>query len=189
MSTRYNKYAAHRILLAPALMVIFVLLSVAGFGQSNDDCQGCQDCTSFSHPIFSEWNLPDTITVCAGSTTTYSIGYDTTKNIVIATQEADKTITDSMFISDGVPCNGDNCTYSSPITFSGYSGHIIDSNSIKYVRLNLEYEYADQINIRLRCPNNSTVNILYHGGENHQDHCFHTPNGSWINRQNSIGYY
>ena len=182
----FTQHTIHHKFIAPALVVLFMLLSVVGFGQSNDDCPGCQDCTNFSHPIFSAWGLPDT--VCADQVIPFSIGYNDNNTIVIAPQEEDSTQPESMFISDGVPCNGDNCTYSSPITFSGYSGHIIDSSSIKYVRLNIEYEYADQINIKLRCPNDQSVNILYHGGEGSQDQCSHTPEGTWINRQNSIGY-
>ena len=148
----YTIQRFHRIFIIPALLVLFLLLSVVGYGQKD---QNCLDCTETAHPIYSQNILSDTIRLCAGNDTTFHIGYDASNDIVIAAQEPRIDSAKRMFIPDGLPCGEDNsCVYSSPITISGYSGTIQSAaDDILYVRLNLEHSNAADLNIRLVCPN------------------------------------
>ncbi|MBR4913048.1 MAG: hypothetical protein IKZ54_09460, partial [Bacteroidales bacterium] len=155
---RYGKHTIHRIFQTPVLVVLFLFMAMVGHGQSY------QDCTDFSHPIFSAWNLPDTITVCSGSTNTYTFGYVQNNDIVITTSTPKIDSAKQMFIPDGSPCGQENnsCVYSDSITILGYSNYIISySEDIDYVRLNLEHEAADYLNIRIKCPNKTTSTILF----------------------------
>ena len=158
----YTQYTFYQKLIVPVLLVLFLLLSVVGYGQNDQGCPGCNDCTNTVDSIVSKLDIPDT--VCAGSTNIYTIGYDTTKDIVIVSLEPRIDSAERMFIPDGLPCGEDNsCVYSSPITFSGFKDTIHSANDIKYVRLNIEHSRAAELNIRLKCPspNNTTVNILF----------------------------
>ena len=157
MSERYNRYTFCRIFIAPALTVLLVFLSVAGFGQ----CPDQQD------TLFSRWNIP-TI-VCADSTYTFTIGYDTTnKDIVIKPQEAKIDSAKQMFVSESSTsgtCNED-CTNYSPISYSGYSGNISSANDIKYIRLNIEHACIQDLNIKISCDNGQKkASILNHSGQ------------------------
>ena len=142
-----------------ARICCFLLFVVIFFQNLTGNAQAYQECTSESHPIFSAWNLPDS--VCAGSTTILHIGYDASNDIVLTPSAASTpniTSPETMFIPDGVNICG--CVNSSIITFSGYSGNITDVNQIKYVKLNMEHSRASDLFIRLRCPDGSSVVIL-----------------------------
>jgi len=155
----YTLHIHHRKLIVPALLVLFLLLSVVGYGQNNEDYNNCTDNTN--HPIISSWIFPDT--VCADSDNTYTIGYGTSNNIVIAQQDTSVTTALETVIPDNN--NENNCICYSPITYFGFLDTTIRNiNDIQYVRLNIAHELAVAINIRLICPND-TVNILYQDGE------------------------
>ena len=99
-----------------------------------------------------------------GSHDTITIGYNPLKDIELYSSEPSEQIHigPGIFLPDGVSCGDDNsCIYTSSITVSGYSGTISSANDIKYVRLNLEHSNAAGLNIRLKCPNDTIVNILY----------------------------
>ena len=184
---RYDKHHFLYSLLPLFFWGIFMLLNVPCKAQYNN-------CTNNEgvHPIFTSWGLPDT--VCAGSVTPFSIGYDTNNTIVLTpSAPAEPTITkpDTMFIPDGVSCGPNNsCVYSDTITVDGYNGTITSANDIKYVRLNIEHSRTAELNIKLKCPNgNTTVNILYPGnsGVSVSNDCFQA--SDFPNRWRSYGDY
>ncbi|MBR2773225.1 MAG: hypothetical protein IKD78_14660, partial [Bacteroidales bacterium] len=153
----YAQYTFYQKLIVPVLLVLFLLLSVVGYGQNNEDCPSCHDCTHLVDTIISKLNIPDTI--CAGSTNIYTIGYDTTKDIVIAAQEPRIDSAERMFIGSS-SCNNNDCKFSSTINFSGYSGIVQDASNIKYIKLNMEFTMANYLNIRIVCPDGNSSNIL-----------------------------
>ena len=135
----YAQYTFYQKLIVPVLLVLFLLLSVVGYGQNNEDCPSCNDCTATAHPIYSQFPY-DTIRICAGGDTTIHIGYGASNDIVIAAQETNIIPSDTLFLSESSSlgiCNDSSCTNYSQITYSGYSGHINDINDIKYIRLNI----------------------------------------------------
>ncbi|MBR6063537.1 MAG: hypothetical protein IKP54_05240, partial [Bacteroidales bacterium] len=166
----YTRDILYQKLIVPALLVLFLLLSVVGYGQNNEDCPSCHDCTATAQPIFSQFPY-DTIRICAGGDTTIHIGYDLHNDIVIAAQEPRIDSAERMFISESSPnygiCNNGDCTNYSPIIYSGYSGIIDSVNDIKYVRLNIEHALIQDLNINLSCQNGQNrqkASILNFGG-------------------------
>ena len=147
----YKKGGNLRALLC-AVFVSWFLLSAGVAG-----AQSYSDCTSSNHPIYvdSLWKFPDT--VCAGKVVPFSVGYDTSNTMVLAPDVPTVRKPDTMFIPNAAQCD---CSHSSTITVSGYSGSILDANSIKYVRLKIKHGHAADLNIRLVCPDSTRVNIF-----------------------------
>ena len=172
---RYDNYKSSYRLLPLFFWGIFMLL--------NMPCKA-QECGGNFHRSF-----PDT--VCAGSHDTINIGCNPLKDIELNSSEPGEQIHigPGIFLPDGVPCGDDNsCVYSSSITVSGYSGTITSANDIKYVRLNIEHELANELNIRLKCPSGSTVNILFQDGwfDNYEEGCNITTDGIWDDGNGTI---
>ena len=147
--------------------MLFMALAVRGFGQCN-------------LPIhLSGQNLPDSI--CSGQT--INVTYD------IVTEEVVPPTSEPMYIPGGA-CSDDNCVYdsafcthTSTINYSGYGDQTItDSNSIKYIRLNIEHSYPGVLSIQLRCPSGQSASILNCGlyfDEGNSFECRqYIPNGS-----------
>ncbi|MBO4589319.1 MAG: gliding motility-associated C-terminal domain-containing protein [Bacteroidales bacterium] len=74
-------------------------------------------------------------------------------------------VTDTVWIPDNVPCNGE-CTYRSSVTFTDFSSNatVRNANDILYVLLNLEHSYIGDIYIALTCPSGRTAVILPQSG-------------------------
>ena len=145
-----------------------LLLSLVTLSVSICHAQSYNDCTDNALPIYSAWHFPDT--VCSGAVVPFSIGYDTNNTMVLAPVVPKVSKPDTMFIPDGVPCNG-SCVHSSPITVSGYSGTIQSPNDIKYVRLNIEHSQAADLYIYLECPSHFTADIITPGYNNPDQNC------------------
>ena len=165
---RYDKNHFLYSLLTLFFSGIFMLLNVP--------CKA-QECNGIFHRSFP-------IMVCAGDHDTITIGYNPLKDIELNSSEPSEQIHigPGIFLPDGIACGDDNsCIYSSSISVSGYSGTITSANDIKYVRLNLEHELVDELNIRLKCPSGSTVNILFpNPWYNTNRECYLTADGEWI---------
>ena len=136
------------------LLLLFMTLASLGFGQGVD--VNYNDCTGYSHPLFSSWNLPNS--VCAGENVIFTVGYEPTDSIVIAPQVPEPPAPHSMPIPNQ-PTSTDECINTSTINYSGYSG-TIQSNSIRFVRLNIYHPAVGDLYIRLRCPSGATATIL-----------------------------
>ena len=139
---RYKSHIFHIRYRFVCLLVLFVALAVRGFGQCN-------------LPIhLSGQNLPDSI--CSGQT--INVTYDiVTEEVVPPTAQP----MDIPVYSDDNDNDSISCHHTSTITYSGYGDQTItDTNSIKYVRLNIEYYYSGVLSIQLRCPSGQTASIL-----------------------------
>ena len=147
----YTQHTIHHKFIAPALMILFMLLSVVGFGQSY------QDCTGNVSPIFSSWNLDNV--VCSGGEIPFTVGYNTTNDIVIAPGEpnvtdAERTFIPSVGLGDD-DCDSSDCTTISPIYYSGFKDTIKSVNHIKYVWLDMEHSNAGDLYINISCHYNN----------------------------------
>ena len=168
----YTLHIHHRKLIVPALLVLFLLLSVVGYGQNNEDCPSCHDCTATAQPIFSQFPY-DTIRICAGGDTTIHIGYGLNNNIVIAAQEPRIIPADTVFISTSRPgaelCGDNSCWNYSPIWYYGYRDTIQFANDIEYVRLNIEHSRAADLNIIISCDSNHKASIFNYCQSNNNE--------------------
>ena len=74
-------------------------------------------------------------------------------------------VTDTVFIPDGVPCNG-TCFFRSSVTFADFSANAVirDANDLLYIMVNMEHSFAGDIYIALTCPNGSRSVILPQSG-------------------------
>ena len=158
---------------------------------------GCFDTASVQvmatvmHPIDSII-LP---TMCAGNVYTFSIGHQNSANIIIGNMETTLSMTDTVFLPDGVSCQPYGCSYQSPLTFTSYPDDAVvnDVNDILYVRLNMEHSYAADLYIKLTCPDGQKADILRfkgHEGSQFNGDCMSAiPYASrgWRNGNNAAG--
>ncbi len=144
---RYRKPKYTVLLYCLTLLALLSLRNLPGHAQNS---------------IFNRWGLLDR--TCSGSTIKFNIGYEPTDTIVLTSSEPAEpghTTPSRMFIPDGQASCGDNgCVYSDTISFTGYSDSIHSVNDIKYIRLNIEHQYMDILNINIVCPNNQRTSIL-----------------------------
>ena len=119
-----------------------------------------------SNPIRTIVAYPD---VCLGDTIDMTYGYDESSHIQIDTiaheQMTTLAVSDTIFLPDGIPCNG-TCSYLSPVTFTAFSpnARITSVNDIFYVRLSIEHSYIGDIWIRLICPNGQYSSLMKWSG-------------------------
>ena len=119
-----------------------------------------------SNPIREVVGLPE---VCTGQPVDISVGYDMISHIQVDTISQQMTTTlavgDTIFLPDGVPCNG-TCSYLSPVVFEDFasSAKVTSANDIFYVRLAIEHSWIGDIYIRLICPNGQYATIMRYGG-------------------------
>ena len=158
---------------------------------------GCFDTASVQvfatvmHPIDSIVLPP----MCAGNVYTFSIGHQSSSNIIIGSTETTLSMTDTVFLPDGVSCQPYGCSYQSPLTFTAYPDDAVvnDVNDILYVRLNMEHSYAADLYIKLTCPDGQKADILRfkgHEGSQYNGECMSTiPYASrgWQNGNNASG--
>ena len=74
-------------------------------------------------------------------------------------------VVDTIFLPDGVVCNG-SCSYVSSVTFTDFSAGatIHDENDLLYIMLNMEHSFMGDIAIYLTCPNGTSVSIMNYSG-------------------------
>lgn len=74
-------------------------------------------------------------------------------------------VSDTVFLPDGVVCNG-SCSYVSSVTFTDFSAgaRIRNANDLLYVKINMEHSYIGDFCIYLTCPNGTPVSIMNYSG-------------------------
>lgn len=103
--------------------------------------------------------------ICAGSTSTITIGTGSTENIQVVDQEVNVNATLGegvrTFIPDGPNCEEGLC-YESSVTFTDFEdGEIVENaDDINYLRINLEHSFIGDMQIKLTCPNGQSVIVL-----------------------------
>ncbi len=109
--------------------------------------------------------LINPVAVCAGDTQAVTIGYDSTMTVVLAGKETSMSVSDTIFLPDGIPCNN-SCSYQSPVVFTAFEeGAVVSSpDDILYVKLNMEHSYLGDLYINITCPNGQKADILKYGG-------------------------
>lgn len=132
------------------------------------DVNGCQDTTSVK-VIATEMYKIDSIVlprICAGDDYIFTVGHQSTSNIIIGNNETSLSRTETIFLPDGVDCPPYGCSYVSPLTFSAFpdDATVTSVNDILYVRLNMEHSYAADLYINIRCPNEQKADILRFNG-------------------------
>ena len=124
-----------------------------------------------SNPIRDVLDFPP---VCAGTEVELSVGYDFLSALQVdsvgSEQATALSVTDTIFLPDGLPCNNGQeasgqlqyCSYVSPVTFTSFSpaATIQSPNDILFVRVKIEHSFIGDIWIRLTCPNQQYVSIL-----------------------------
>jgi gliding motility-associated-like protein len=142
------------------------------------DSTGCQSYIPYtfrvrtsSNPIRDVLDFPS---VCAGTEVELSVGYDFLSALQVDTVGSEQltalSVTDTIFLPDGLPCHDgveqsgqlQYCSYISPVTFTSFSpaATIQSANDILFVRIKIEHSYIGDIWIRLICPNQQYVSIL-----------------------------
>lgn len=137
------------------------------------DVNGCQDTTSVK-VIATEMYKIDSIVlprICAGDDYIFTVGHQSTSNIIIGNNETSLARTETIFLPDGVDCPPYGCSYVSPLTFSAFpdDATVTSVNDILYVRLNMEHSYAADLYINIRCPNEQKADILRFNGSANSD--------------------
>ena len=87
----------------------------------------------------------------------------------------------TLFIPDGIPCNG-SCIGTVGIDVSGYpDGSIIESaEDLRYLRLKIEHSYVGDLWISLACPNGQTATVLKKYNSSAGNQCSATiPSNDW----------
>ena len=87
----------------------------------------------------------------------------------------------TLFIPDGIPCNG-SCIGTVGIDVSGYpDGSIIESaEDLRYLRLKIEHSYVGDLWIALACPNGQTATVLKKYNSSAGNQCSATiPSNDW----------
>lgn len=108
-------------------------------------------------------NLPTDL--CADEVLDVSFGYGKGRSIVLSNGEHTLGHTETVFLPDGVPCDG-SCSYRSPVTFTDFSDTAIirTAQDIEYVRINMEHSYIGDIYINITCPNGQRADIMRFAG-------------------------
>jgi gliding motility-associated-like protein len=100
-------------------------------------------------------------------------------------------VPDTVWLPDGVPCNG-TCFFRSCVTFSDFStgATIRDENDLLYVLLNIEHSFIGDIYIALSCPNGQRSVILPQSGNGSANCRSEIPTGydSWPGETSNTSY-
>ena len=104
--------------------------------------------------------------MCAGGSYLLSVGFQPDNNIHLGQGATTLSLTDTIYLPDGVYCEPYGCSYRSPLTFTAYAdGDTIQSaDDIYYVRLNMEHSYVGDLYINITCPNGQKADLLKYGG-------------------------
>ena len=128
---------------------------------TNEDSAGCKNYSpqifrvrTSQNPIRKVSSLP---AMCTGDEISVSATYSNLSIIqvdsVYSEQLTTLNVLDTVFIPDGVMCNG-ICAYESPVTFTAFAptATIQSADDILYVRAKMEHSYIGDIYISLICP-------------------------------------
>ena len=74
-------------------------------------------------------------------------------------------VPDTIFLPDGVVCNG-SCSYISSVNFTDFSAGatIRDENDLLFLMINIEHSFIGDIAIYLTCPNGTSVSVMNFAG-------------------------
>jgi len=103
---------------------------------------------------------------CVGQPFTPTIGYESTDHIVLQevghSQHATLSVSDTVFLPDGISCPPYGTYYRSNVTFTEFApGSLLTSaNDILYVRIKMEHSAIEDLKIDICCPNGSSSTIL-----------------------------
>ena len=127
-----------------------------------------------THPLMPLGNPILSVTVpemCAGGSYTLSVGYQPGDNIHLGHGETTLSMTDTIFLPDGIYCEPHGCSYRSPLTFTAYAdGDTIQSvEDIYYVKLNIEHSWIGDLYINITCPNGQKADLMKYGGSGTSD--------------------
>jgi gliding motility-associated-like protein len=128
---------------------------------SNVDSAGCENMNPLvfrirtsDNPIRHVQRLPP---MCSGDEITVTASYSNLSVVQIDSIYSEQLTTlavlDTVFIPDGVECNG-ICAFESPVTFTAFapSARIQSEDDIWYVRAKLEHTWIGDIYVALTCP-------------------------------------
>ena len=144
-----------------------IVTETGSYSVTVSDPYGCV--ATASHPIMEpnnpilSVNAPE---MCAGGSYTFSVGYQSHNNIHLGQGETTLSLTDTIFLPDGIYCEPFGCSYRSPLTFTAYAdGDTIQTaDDIYYVRLNMEHSWIGDLYINITCPNGQKADLLKYGG-------------------------
>ncbi len=104
--------------------------------------------------------------MCAGGSYLLSVGFQPDNNIYLGQGATTLSLTDTIYLPDGVYCEPYGCSYRSPLTFTAYAdGDTIQTaDDIYYVRLNMEHSFVGDLYINITCPNGQKADLLKYGG-------------------------
>ena len=104
--------------------------------------------------------------MCAGGSYLLSVGFQPDNNIHLGQGATTLSLTDTIYLPDGVYCEPFGCSYRSPLTFTAYAdGDTIQTaDDIYYVRLNMEHSFVGDLYINITCPNGQKADLLKYGG-------------------------
>ena len=118
--------------------------------------------------------------MCAGGSYMVSVGSQQGSNILLGQGETTLSVTDTVFLPDGVYCEPYGCSYRSPLTFTAYApGDTIQSpDDIYYVRLNMEHSWIGDLYINITCPNGQKADLMKYGGSGSSECSSYIQSGS-----------
>ena len=103
-------------------------------------------------------------THCIGDSLHVNAGYNTQNNVVVEHPSSSISHPQRTLLPDGTVCDSTigTCTYRSPITFFAFdiAAVVTTTQSIDYVRLNMEHSWIGDILIALECPNGQFSSLL-----------------------------
>ena len=122
----------------------------------------------FKNPI-THLNIPD---VCAGDTAYLLVGYGSDASISLSTEEIIHSTCDTIFLPDSIECPPYGNEYISEQTFTEFTPNatIRSADDILYLRLKMEHSAAEDLEIKIVCPDSSTCTILPRGIEDSIPH-------------------
>lgn len=146
------------------------------------------------NPIRGLTQMPD---ICTGQELDFTVGYDDISAVQVDTvgslQATSLAVTDTIFLPDGMLCNG-SCAYSSPVTFTAFSptATVTSPNDILYIRLSIEHSYIGDLWINITCPNQQRMSLMKKYGSTSTGTCASAVPASecgWTNGGTSAAYF
>ncbi|MDD4848457.1 MAG: hypothetical protein PHR53_06825, partial [Bacteroidales bacterium] len=131
--------------------------------------------------------------ICGGEVHQIGVGYSELSNIVVGAigsgEATSLTVSDTIFLPDGIPCEPMGCSYQSPVTFTAFrpTAQIRTSEDIRYLRINMEHSFAADILIKLTCPNGQSSTIMKFNGSNNAQCQIADADKHWQTGSNASG--
>ena len=157
ISTSWKSTSAFGSFRCAMVVGLFLIMAVAARGQNITDPCGPPACT-----VIDTNNSQLRDTVCSGDVITFTVGYNASNTVVLKANapSVSAPTPQQLNLPNGTPDDSGSCVYRSSLIVSGYNGYVVDENSIMYVRLNIEHDNAADLNIRLKCPSDTSLSIL-----------------------------